>query len=171
MIKSECIRKTIKNNIIPPDDVIAALKLHDKELELIYNMHKNQWEIYRCKQKGVIDDEDVLCWQMSVPSHGTNITVGIVGWLKQFDTAFSGRLSADDLRNNWVKNVKSIFYNQDLRRQKELDETAGAWKELVHDFDVQKTGISVPKCVGYNTVRNKKIFAVKRKAVKIASVN
>lgn len=165
MIRTECQRRIIKNNITPPEIVLNELKRHDKALELIFNTDKNQWEFYRLKHKGIIDDEDVLHWQMSAPTKGTDISVGIVEWLRQYDTSAHGRLSADDLRDQWVKNVKNIFYNQEMRRAKELEEANYSFKEALQDFETQKTVVAVTSCVGFNKKRNKRIYAVKKGAV------
>lgn len=170
MIKSECQRRIISNSLKPPIEVVEKLKLFDSKLELIFNFDSDRWEFYRLQEKGPSYDEDILCWQMSAPSTGSDITVGVIDWLKQFDTTFGGRLSPDDLRDRWVKNVKNILFQNDERIRKEQELASESWKDLISDFGSQKTVVSVPVCVGYNSKRNKQIYAVKKKKA-VTNVN
>ena len=91
MIKTEAKRRDLRPslNLQPPKNVSKALRHYDSELELVWN-DEGQWEIYRLKQKGITKDEDILHWQMSVPQQGSIITVGIVSWLKRFDSTCGG---------------------------------------------------------------------------------
>lgn len=165
MIKTEAKRRDLRPslNLQPPKNVSKALRHYDSELELVWN-DEGQWEIYRLKQKGITKDEDILHWQMSVPQQGSIITVGIVSWLKRFDSTCGGNKTKEELVKEFFKNMKEINYKQKIKRQKELDEAQYAYSGMLHRYAVEREQISVPTLVGMNKKTGKKIYAVKKAA-------
>src|SRR3989304_2979258 len=120
MIKTEALRYILdsEKGIYPPKDVIDALYKLDSGLELIWNDDDGQWEFYRVKQRSATRNNDLLHWQISAPTKGTHITVGIVDWLKRFDTAEGGRFSKKELEQRWLKQFKEIQYQEPIKKAK-----------------------------------------------------
>ena len=163
MIKTESTRYIItpNDNRNPPDEVIKELKRLSSDLELFWNEHDNQWEFYLLKQKGITSDNDILCWQMSAPTKGTSITVGIVDWLRKYDTANGGLLSKEELKKNWLEQWAEGRENRKKEMKKQLDEVAYVRQNLIKDFGSQRTVVAIPKLMGIDE-RGKKIYGTKR---------
>ena len=158
-----------KNTIKPPVDILSAVRGIDKTFELFFNSENQKWEVWKITKKGITDNEDELLWQLSAPTTGTDVSIGFVNYCKQFDVTNGGLLSADDLRTFWLKHVKNVIYNRQQRRIKSLNIVGGAYKELIDDFATQKTVVSFSTeqikqqglKVGFNTQKNKPIYAMK----------
>lgn len=152
MIKTESIRRILSTDYKLPDAVRRALDEHNKgspiQLDLLFDEMDNAWQFYLIKQKGVIPDEDVLCWQMSCPNKGTGITPGVLNWLKKYDTSKGGLLCQDELRSNWVSEFKIANAMARKRKDNALAEIYYVRRQMMSDFATQKTGIAVPRTVG-----------------------
>lgn len=168
MIKTEAMRCILdsEKGIYPPKEVIEVLKRLNSSLELMWNDDDGQWEIYRIKQKGIIPAQDLLHWQMSAPTKGTFITVGIVDWLRKYDTTKGGALSEEDLQNRWVKQFKEIQYNERIKHEKQDQELYYSWQEMINKIAGARKQISVPITVGFNKRTGKHIRAFEKRKVK-----
>lgn len=170
MVKTECQRRVVKNNILPPENVLKELKRSDSALELIYNTDKNRWEIYRVKCKGVVPDEDILHWQMSSPETGTGIGVWIVNWLKQYDTSLNGLLSPDELRDSWLKQVRELEYKEFMQKEKQFENSCDSFKPLIDSLATDKKVFGptrpkkfrLPVAVATHKKTHKRVYAFKK---------
>lgn len=165
MIKTEALKYILDSgkDIYPPDDVIKALKRLNSSLELMWNNDDGQWEIYRIKEKGIISAQDLLHWQMSAPTKGTFITVGIVDWLRKYDTTQGGVLSKEDLQNRWIKQFKEIQYNERIKKERNQQELYYSWQEMINKISTVRRQISVPITVGFNKKTGKHIRVFERR--------
>jgi len=165
MVKTEATRAIITacEQLHPPQDVVDALQKHNSSLELIWNPDATRWEVYQVKTRGAIRSEDVLCWQMSAPTKGSGITVGIVQWLRKFDTTNGGMKSKEELEKDWLQFCRKLFREIEPDRvQKRINNAIECSREFIHDLSTEKTGISVPTKVAYDTKTGKSIYAIKK---------
>jgi len=113
MIKTQATRRLLRNDTYKlPDSVRKALDEHNKyhpvKLDILFDSDETfSWQIYQISTKGVMSDDDFLEWQMSAPKRGTEITPGILQWLKKYDTSNGGLLDRNELKKNWLKEWKS----------------------------------------------------------------
>ena len=164
------LRQTVKElydaGLVAPAHILAKLKSIDKDFELIFNKLKKRWEVWKAR------GDNELVWQITAPTEGSDLSLGLIDHLRKYDITNGGLLSVDDLKSNWLKWCKQIFYEDRISRQKRIDSVSQSWKELVEDFVSQKTVVSVPKHsseqikskgikVGFNTSTNKPIYAMK----------
>ena len=98
---------------------------------------------------------------MSEPTKGTSITVGIVDWLRKYDTANGGLLSKEELKKNWLEQWAEGRENRKKEMKKQLDEVSYVRQNLIKDFGSQRTVVAIPKLMGIDE-RGKKIYGTKR---------
>ena len=171
------LRKVVKElydaGLTAPAHILAKLKSIDKDFELIFNKLKNKWEVWKAR------GNDELIWQITSPTEGSDLSLGLIDHLRKYDITNGGFLSVTELQSNWLKYCKQIFYEDKINKQKRFDNVSQSWKELVEDFASQKTTVSVPRTVkfkknlsteqikergikvGFNTRTNKPIYAMK----------
>lgn len=170
MIKTEGKRSLLETNtkgICLPKNVQEALNKADPDLTAFYNDSDNQWEFYRLKYKGITPAEDVFSWQMSAPQKGTGITPGIVFWLQRYNTNPQRVKSREELEKEFLELARSALQKKEERKNKEFDNLYESTAEdIMNDLFRQRTQVSVPVQVGYNSLTNKKIFAVPRGTTK-----
>lgn len=169
MIKTEAKRAIVKNNIQLPSDVRKALDNYNKRahlsLDLIYNLDDNQWEFYSIKHHGVVPDEDLLHWQMSVPAKGTGITPGVLRWLFKYDTSNGGMKDQDQIKKEWLAQFKvRRFLMEEKNEKRRKDDYHSRVSPIIKDLVLKhktitfKTQIVVPKTVGMQN--GKLVYAV-----------
>ena len=164
MIWTEEKRSVIEVSGLRPDsDVLTACRQHDRDLDLIWNIDDNQWEIYRIKRKGVTPSDDLLHWQLSAPATGNFLSMSIVDFIKRHDRSNGGLWDQDDIRKRWVENTKTQLLKNKETKQKKKQDMYYSWKGLIEDFGSQKTTVAVPMKVGYNTATGKNVYAVKKR--------
>jgi hypothetical protein len=168
MIKTEAKRHIVKTNYTLPDDVQKRLQEWNREnfveLDLLFDEGTNKWQFYKVKAHGAIPDDDLLCWQMSVPVEGTGITPGVFDWLKKYDSSNGGLLDEDELKKQWLKNWKQAKDVQREQQEKKRDTLATAWEDVIKKLTTLRTQISVPRTVGMKN--GKPIMAVPKGTAK-----
>ncbi len=175
MVKTEAKRAIVKNNIRLPSDVRKALDDYNKRahlpLDLIYNLDDNRWEFYSIKQHGVVPDEDLLHWQMSVPAKGTGITPGAIRWLLKYDTSNGGMKDQDEIRKEWLAQFKvRRFLMEEQNEKKRKDDYHSRVSPIIKDLTLKhrtikfKTQLVVPKAVGI--YKGEPIYAVPKGTAK-----
>ena len=165
MIRSEGPRRNIQNAYEVPADVRRALNEWNKrnsiKLDLLFDEESGKWQFYRIKSMGLTPGDDVLCWQMSVPSAGTGITPGAIDWLRQYDTSNNGMKDQDEIRKDWLKTWLEADKKKEENKRNILDEQQKVWQDYLRGA-VQggRVQVHVPITVGWNKKKNKPIRMV-----------
>lgn len=141
-----------------PKEVSQSLKRLDDQLVLLYNIDDFQWELYRIKQKGITEAEDLLHHQLSLKTG--NLSTGIVDYIKKFDQNPMGANSQDEMRKYWMQSFKRSLDRRKDQKEKQKQELHYAYKQGEPYLFRNRTGIAVPITVGFNTKTGKKILAV-----------
>lgn len=162
MIKNFVRRKDLVSTIHPPSDVVKALKVLDSKLELHYDVDVDQWQFYRDKY-----GNDELYWQMSAPHKGTSITVGLVDWIKKYDTSQRQSFDIDQMQKNFRKQVTSMCTKNKKVHDSRVSEIERIKKDIDHHFISRKTGISVPITIGVDKKTGKPIRMVPPKPLRV----
>jgi len=146
-----------------PESIQTVLTRYDKDLTALWNEDDTQWEFYRIKNKGITKSEDLLHWQISAPTKSKLITVGIIDWLKKYDTNYQGYLSQDQMKNNWKRQFRKTASKSKEDHNKAIEDIKYGWKDGSHKFGTNRVQISVPITIGINQKTGKKVYAVKKK--------
>lgn len=141
-----------------PVIVRKSLERLSPELELLWNTTEGQYELYRVKQRGITADEDLLHWQISIKT--SNLTSGIIDYIKSKDTNPMGANSKDEMKSNWLKGFANARYKTKERKIKQRQELEYAYSQGDRYVYGGHTQISVPITVGFNKKTGKKIMAV-----------
>lgn len=143
-----------------PPDVRAALKSFRPELELVYNVDQEQWELYKW-----ICDGKKLYHQMTI-LRSNLITPGIIDRIKRYNLTEGGKLDSEDIQNKWFNAFKECQEKKKAAKEKEKEDL-----EKYYYKDAQRAltralmgsrHIVVPHAVvGVNKKTGKKIRAYK----------
>lgn len=168
MIKTECKRSLVDNNILPPENVQIAFDEFNSqnpfEIIVLFDIDSDTWQFYNVKSHGATKGDDMIHWQISAPTKGRYITPGIIDWLKKYDTSQRGFLDKDDLKKKWLNHFKEHQYKQiNIKYKKEQEDKYVRNWSILKKLSGLREQIAVPIQVGYNKRTGKKILAVKKR--------
>jgi len=140
-----------------------------KSVELIWNEDDTRWEVYKIQTSGAVASDDLLCWQISAPSLGLEVTPGIKDWLQKYDTSKGGAVSTKRRQTDWLRMFQASQYRLDQRREAEhkeliyeLSHRAKFLSQLISRGGKARNSVVVPAMVVGRTAKGVPIRAYKK---------